>query len=285
MSLKLLSDIGDAVIIRHTLFSLPFALLAVLLETGGRPSLPDLALILVAAAAARNAANALNRIIDARIDAQNPRTAGRHLPSGRLSKGTLGAFTALMLAMLVAAAWLLDPLCALLLPLAGLLVFGYSYTKRFTWLCHFWLGITCAAAPMGALIAVSGSIRFRFFVIAGAVASWVAGFDIIYARGDIDFDRREGINSVPARFGLAGSRVFAVACHAVSVAAFAAMGWSWDLGWPWLAAVAACAVLLTAEHAIALGGTERHLRLASYSINELIPVVMLAFSLFDIYLA
>ncbi|HOX92668.1 MAG TPA: UbiA-like polyprenyltransferase, partial [Spirochaetales bacterium] len=195
LTLGLLSDIGEAVIIRHTLFSLPFALIAILLETGGKPKLLDVVLILIAAAAARNAANALNRIIDAKIDANNPRTAGRHLPSGKLKAGQLWAFTAIMLALLVSCAWLLDPLCVLLLPLAGVMVFGYSFTKRYTWLCHFWLGLTCAAAPMGALIAVSGRIEFRFFVLAGAVAAWVAGFDIIYARGDLDLDRRQGIHS------------------------------------------------------------------------------------------
>lgn len=278
-----LARIGDAVIVRHTLFSLPFAALAILLETGGRPPLWKTVLIIAAAVAARNAANALNRVIDAEIDGKNPRTAGRHIPAGLLSKRSLLVFAALMGALLVATAALLNPLCVLLLPAAAILVAGYSYTKRFTWLCHFWLGVTCAAAPTGAFVALSGRFEPRYFALAAAVALWVAGFDIIYALGDIDFDRREGIHSVPARFGAQGARLVSAACHVGTVACLASLAPFWNLGWSWLAGVCVVAGLLVAEHLVSRGGTERHIRIASYSINEAIPLALLAFAAADIY--
>ncbi len=276
--------IGDAVIFRHSLFSLPFVLTAVLLETNGRPPLMPLALIILAAVSARNGANALNRVIDAEIDARNPRTAGRHIPAGQLSKKSLILFSGLMGAALVVSAALLNPLCLALLPVAGFLVLGYSYTKRFTWLCHYWLGITCAAAPMGAFLGLAGTFEFRYFVLAGAVALWVAGFDILYALQDIDFDRREGIRSIPARFGAKAARMIAAASHGGTIVALGALPLFWDLSWVYAAGVLIAAVLLLAEHIIARGGTERHIRIAAYSINEIIPLAVLCAAAIDIYL-
>ena len=223
--------VGDAVIFRHTLFSLPFALAAVLLETAGKPPLAKLLLIVAAAASGRNLANALNRLIDRDIDARNPRTAGRHLPSGRLESRDLVLFSAAMGAVLLASAAALGWLCLALLPLAGIAVFGYSYTKRFTALCHFWLGATCAIAPMGALVALSGRLFVpRYFVLSGAVALWVAGFDILYALQDIEVDRREGLHSVPALLGAKGARAVAALSHLGTLAGLAALPFLWPLG-------------------------------------------------------
>ena len=279
-----LGMIGDAVIIRHTLFSLPYAIVAILLASGGRPHPLDVVMILVAAASARNAANALNRIIDARIDAANPRTAGRHLPDGRLAPRDLWLFTALMLAMLVSSTAMLNWLCVALLPVAGVLIGGYSFTKRFTWLCHYWLGVACAAAPMGAFLAISGRFELAYFPLTIAVALWVAGFDILYAMQDIDFDRTNGLHSVPARFGKSGARVMAALSHTGTLAGLAIMPLFWpQLGVVWLVGVAAAAALLVAEHIVALGGTERHVRIASYSINEVLPLFVLAATVVDIY--
>lgn len=276
--------LGDAVIVRHTLFSLPFALVAILLETGGKPALRPLLLIVLAAASARNAANALNRVIDASIDAKNPRTASRHLPSGRLSKKELILFAAAMGAILVVSAALLNWLCVALLPVAALLLGGYSYSKRFTWLCHYWLGVACAAAPMGAFLALSGHFEFRYFVLAGAVALWVAGFDILYALQDIEFDRKEHLYSVPARFGSAGARAIAALSHLGTLVGLAMLPLFWNLGLAYATGVAIAAVLLAAEHIVVQGGTERHVRIASYSINEVLPLVVLAATAIDIYL-
>ncbi|MFH2114142.1 MAG: UbiA-like polyprenyltransferase [Spirochaetota bacterium] len=275
---------GEAVIIRHTVFSLPFALLAILLETGGRPPLRPLLLAILAAAAARNAANALNRVIDARIDARNPRTAGRHIPAGTLSKKALLVFSGLMAVIVVIAAALLNPLCVALLPVAAILIGGYSYTKRFTWLCHYWLGLACSAAPMGAFLALSGRFEFRYFVLAGAVALWVAGFDILYALQDIEFDRREGIYSIPARFGNRSARLLSALSHLGTAVGLAVLPFFWNLSWIYLGGIVLAVALLAAEHLVVRGGTEKHVRIASYSINEVIPLVVLAFGAADIYL-
>jgi len=280
-----LALVGDAVMIRHTLFSLPFAVTAVLLETGGRPSAAKLFWIVVAAFGARNAANALNRLVDHRIDAKNPRTAGRHLPKGTLSRKELWAFTAAMLALLVLGAAMLNPLCLALLPAAGFLVAGYSYTKRFTWFCHFWLGLTCSAATMGAFLGVSGAFHFRYFPLVAGVALWVAGFDILYAVQDIVFDRGEKLRSIPARFGEKGARIIAAGCHLLAALGLASV----LLFWPAAGAVTvvtllACASLLAAEHVIALGGTEKHVKIAAYGINEIIPLLFLFGVALDIYL-
>lgn len=277
--------VGDAVIFRHTLFSLPFALAAVLLETAGKPPLAKLLLIVAAAASGRNLANALNRLIDRDIDARNPRTAGRHLPSGRLESRDLVLFSAAMGAVLLASAAALGWLCLALLPLAGIAVFGYSYTKRFTALCHFWLGATCAIAPMGALVALSGRLFVpRYFVLSGAVALWVAGFDILYALQDIEVDRREGLHSVPALLGAKGARAVAALSHLGTLAGLAALPFLWPLGPAYWAGFAAAAALLAGEHLVALGGTERHIRIAAYGINEVIPLVFLAAVALDVYM-
>jgi 4-hydroxybenzoate polyprenyltransferase len=277
--------IGEAVIFRHTLFSLPFALAAVLLETGGRPSAWKLAWIVVAVVSGRNAANAINRVVDKDIDAANPRTASRHLPSGKLSPRDLELFAAAMLALLVLASAMLGRLCVALLPLAGIMVFGYSYAKRVTWLCHYWLGAACAIATMGSFIALSGRIfELRYFVLAGAVALWVAGFDIIYALQDIEVDRAQGLHSVPERFGARWARIGAAASHAGALALLASAPLFWSLGAPYLVGVLMAASLLVAEHLIALGGTERHIRIAAYGINEVLPLVILAGVAVDLYL-
>lgn len=281
---KKLYQLGEAVIFRHTIFSLPIAASAILLESGGHPSLKKVVLILIAAVAGRNAANALNRVIDADIDGKNPRTANRHLPKGLLSKKALLLFSLVMILILIAAAAMLNPLCVLLLPLAGILIGGYSYSKRFTWLCHYWLGIACAIAPMGAFIGLTGHFAFRYFVLAAAHALWVAGFDIIYAQLDIEFDRREGLYSIPACFGYGVGRFFAVFSHLGTLLAWFLIPLFWSVS-IWYYVFAGCAAaLLIAEHIIALGNSERHIRIASYSINEIVPIVILAGTIAGVYI-
>lgn len=280
-----LATIGDAVMIRHTLFSLPFAVAAVLLETGGQPPVNKLFWIVIAATGARNAANALNRLIDHDIDAKNPRTADRALPRGRLSRRELWIFTTIMLLFLVVGAAMLNTLCLALLPLAAILVFGYSYTKRFTWLCHFWLGVTCSAATMGAFLGISGSFQLRYFPLVAGVALWVAGFDILYALQDIAFDRGAKLHSLPARFGARTARLAAAACHILALAGFASILFFWpETGAGTIIALGVCAILLAAEHIVALGGTEKHIRIAAYGINEIIPFIVLCAVALDLYM-
>jgi 4-hydroxybenzoate polyprenyltransferase len=281
-----LRAIGDAVIFRHSLFSLPFALAAVLLESGGRPSAWKFAWIVVAVLAGRNMANALNRIIDADIDAANPRTATRHLPSGALSARELWIFVAVTGAVLVVAAAMLGWICVLLLPLAGIMVFGYSFTKRFTWLCHYWLGATCGLAVMGSFVGLTGRIfEWRYFVLWAAVALWVAGFDIIYALQDIGVDRAQGLHSVPERFGDKRARIIAALSHLGAVALLGIVPLFWrDVGLAYWIGSGAAAALIAAEHLVSRGGTERHIKVAAYSINEVVPLVVLASVLVDLYL-
>ncbi len=280
-----IAAISQAVIFRHTLFSLPFALSAVLLETGGKPSAWKLAWIVVAAVAGRNAANAINRIVDRDIDAANPRTATRHLPAGTLRVRDLAFFAAAMFALLALSAAMLGPVCVAFIWVPGVAIFGYSYTKRFTWLCHYWLGATCAIATMGSLIAVSGRVfELRYFVLSAAVASWVAGFDIIYALQDIEVDRAQGLHSIPERFGPLWARLIAAGTHCATVALLASAPLFWRLGPAYLVGTGAAAALIAAEHLVALGGTERHIRMAAYGINEIVPLVILAAVAVNLYL-
>jgi putative 4-hydroxybenzoate polyprenyltransferase len=281
-----LSLIADAVIFRHSIFSLPFALAALLLESAGRPSIWKLAWILVAVLAGRNMANALNRIIDADIDAANPRTASRHLPSGKLESRDLWIFVAITGTILVAAAAMLGWVCVLLLPLAGIMVFGYSFTKRFTWLCHYWLGVTCSIAVMGSFIGLTGRVfELRYFALAAAVALWVAGFDVIYALQDIEVDRGQGLHSVPERFGEKKARLIAAASHLGAIALLGTVPLLWpSMGAAYWTGWALAAALIASEHIVSRGGSERRIKVAAYNINEIVPLVILASVLVDLYL-
>jgi 4-hydroxybenzoate polyprenyltransferase len=273
--LRKLKLIGDAVMVRHTLFSLPFAAVAILLETAGRPPLKQSVLILIAAAAGRNAANALNRVVDADIDKKNKRTASRHIPQGLLSKRALLVFSLVMSAVLVAAACLLNWLCVLLLPVAAVLIGGYSFTKRWTWLCHYWLGLACSCSVMGPFVALSGGFALRYFALAAAHCLWVAGFDVIYALQDVEFDRKERLHSIPARFGVKKARLIAALSHTGALALLFLVPLFWRVSPVYFIGAGFAAILLVAEHIIALDGTERRIRIASYSINEILPIVVL----------
>lgn len=277
--------VGDAIMVRHTLFSLPWALAAILLVSSGRPDPMTLVWVVLAALAARTAANAFNRLADEDYDRANPRTAQRELPSGQVSHGQLLLVTATSVALLILAVIQLNFLCLLLFPVAAGMVFGYSFTKRYTWLCHFWLGATCALAPLGAFLAFAGHFEARFLVLWGAVALWIAGFDILYAVQDIAFDRQAGLKSLPARWGARAALWISRLCHLGTLAGLALTGLLWPLGpWYW-AGVAAAAVLLAAEQLVARGGTERHFRIASYGINEIVGVVVLGFTAVAVYTA
>jgi 4-hydroxybenzoate polyprenyltransferase len=286
MAFKKLRLIGEAVIFKHSLFSLPFALAALLLESGGRPSVWKLVWILVAVLAGRNMANALNRIIDEDIDAANPRTATRPLPAGELESRDLWIVVAVTGVLLVLAAAMLGWICVVLLPVAGFMVFGYSFTKRFTWLCHYWLGATCAIAVMGTFVGLTGRVfELRFFVLSAAVALWVAGFDIIYALQDIEIDRAQGLHSVPERFGQARARAIAALSHLIAVALLGTVPLFWPrMGAPYWVGAGIAAALIASEHIVSRGGTERHIKIAAYSINEIVPLVILASVVVDLYI-
>jgi 4-hydroxybenzoate polyprenyltransferase len=210
--------------IEHTLFALPFAYVGAILAARGIPSFHVLVWVTLAVLGARTAAMAANRLLDARMDARNPRTAQRFVASGRLPASTMLWSIAAGLAVLTVSAWQLNPLCLALLPIGGGAVLLYPLVKRWTWAVHFVLGAVDGLAPLGAWIAVTGRFEAAAFVLFAAVTLWVAGFDILYALMDREFDVREGIRSIPARFGPGASRTLPALLHALVVAALALLG-------------------------------------------------------------
>jgi 4-hydroxybenzoate polyprenyltransferase len=279
-----LRDIGELIRFAHTVFALPFALLAALAAAQGIPPLPVLGWIVAAMVGARTAAMAFNRIADARIDAANPRTAGRPIPSGRVSAATAWWLVAAGAAVLVGAAWSLNPLCLALSPVALTWVLGYSYSKRFTALSHLWLGIGLGIAPVGAWAAVRGAIELPAVVLAAAVAAWVAGFDTLYSLQDEAFDRAAGLHSLPARLGARGALAAARALHVAALAGLAAFAALAGAGWGLWAGVAAAGVLLAWQHTLVAPGRLERLDTAFFTANGVLSVGMLVLFLAEVLL-
>jgi 4-hydroxybenzoate polyprenyltransferase len=266
--------------VAHSVFALPFGLSALFLAARGWPGARLLLLVVLAMVSARAAAMTFNRLADADLDARNPRTRERALPTGRLTRGFSAGFTLLCCAAFVACAAAINRLCGWLSPVALAVVLGYSYAKRFTALCHLWLGAGLALAPLGAWVAVKGAVDASAWIpgaLAIAVLFWVAGFDLIYACQDVDFDRREGLQSLPARLGARRALRLASAFHAVTVAALGVAGRLAGLSWKWGLAVAAVGALLVVEHWIADPADARRLEQAFFPVNAAIgPLLFLA---------
>ncbi len=223
---------GRMVKFSHTVFALPFALAAATLAAHGHGvSQAQITAIVLAMVGARSAAMGFNRIVDRRIDAANPRTAGRELPTGKVSLPAAVSLTVASAGLFLAAAAWLGPLCLRLAPIVLVLVLGYSFTKRFTWLCHLFLGLAIGSAPAAAWIAVRGQLDAPALWLSAAVATWIAGFDVLYALADRDFDRTAGIHSIPVRFGVPAALLISALLHAASVAALLAAGQAAGLGW------------------------------------------------------
>ncbi len=269
--------------IEHTIFSLPFAAAAFLLESRGHPPLMKVLWIILAVFGARNAANALNRLIDRDIDAANPRTAQRDLPAGKVTSRQLWLFTALCGLLFLTAAWMLNPLCLFLSPVAALLIALYSYTKRVTWLCHYWLGLCCSMAVMGSFLAMAGRFELRFFPLTAGTILWFAGFDIIYAIQDIDHDRKVGLHSIPARFGKPGALALSGLSHLGALFFWGLTAAFYPLGFWFFTGLAFSAVLLGMEQIIARKGSIKKIPLAAYHLNQLLSPVFLFFTVLDIY--
>jgi 4-hydroxybenzoate polyprenyltransferase len=270
--------------IEHTLFALPFAYVGALLAVRGIPSGHDLLWITVAMVGARSLAMGLNRLIDAGIDARNPRTAGRELPSGLLTRVQVVVFCAASLLVFLVAVYQLDPLVRWLwpIPVAGFVV--YPYLKRFTWLCHLWLGAVDGLAPVGAWAAITGTLPLAAWELGGAVACWIAGFDLFYALFDTDVDRREGLHSFATRFGTEGVFWGARVLHVLTVALLALAGVNLELGVAYWLGVTAVGVLLAIEHALVSPTDLRRLNAAFFTMNGVISIVFLAFVLADVKL-
>jgi 4-hydroxybenzoate polyprenyltransferase len=265
--------------IEHTIFALPFAYVGALLCVRDIPSGHDLVWITLAMIGARSLAMALNRLIDAEIDARNPRTATRELPSGALSKPQVWAFSAVSLALFLVAVWQLAPICRWLwpIPLAGFVV--YPYLKRFTWLCHLWLGAVDGLAPVGAWVAITGRLPWAAWALGGAVALWISGFDLFYALFDREVDREQGLHSWATRFGDTGVFAGARAFHLATVALLVAVGLGLHLGALYWLGVGATALLLGFEHSLVAPGRLQRLNAAFFTMNGIIAVVFLAFVL------
>ncbi len=261
----------------HSVFALPFALCGAWLAADGPPAPSVCLLIILCAVSARTAAMGFNRLVDRRLDGRNPRTAGRELPAGVLSPLSVGLLVLLSAVIFSAAAAALNPLAGYLAVPVLVVLLGYSLVKRFHWLAHGALGLALALAPLGAWVAVRGSVNgeaWPVIALALAVWTWVAGFDLIYACQDAGFDRRSGLHSVPARFGVAAALRISSALHVLTVVALGATALLAGLGGPFLGALALAAVLLVWEHRLVRPDDLSRVDAAFFTINGWVSVAL-----------
>jgi 4-hydroxybenzoate polyprenyltransferase len=261
----------------HSIFALPFALCGAMLAANGVPSGRSLAWIIVAMVAARSAAMAFNRLADASIDAENPRTRARALPAGTLSPAFVATFVLVSCCVFVLAAWQLNRLTLMLSPIALAIVLLYSYTKRFTRWSHLFLGVALGIAPSAAWIAVRGSLDVRILLLTAAVTFWVAGFDVLYSCQDYDYDRDAGLHSVPRYFGIAGALWVARLFHVIMLGLLIALIVAFGLGKLAAAGVFAVAVLLAYEHSLVSSNDLSKLNAAFFTMNGVISVLFFFF--------
>jgi len=268
--------------VEHTVFALPFAYIGAFLAVDGVPSAHDVLWITVAMIGARSLAMALNRLIDAGIDARNPRTAGRELPRGALRPWQVMAFSLASLVVFLIAVYQLAPLVRWLWPIPVVAFVVYPYLKRWSWISHFWLGAVDGLAPLGAWAAITNDLPWEAWALGGAVALWVAGFDLLYALFDLDVDRAQGLHSLPARFGMRAAFLGARACHAGTVALLAAAGLGLPVGALYWLGVAAVAALLVYEHSLVSATDRRRLDMAFFTMNGVISITFFAFVLAEV---
>lgn len=266
----------------HTVFALPFALTGALLAARGVPTVQQIFWIVMAMVGARTAAMGLNRLIDAGIDARNPRTAGRAIPAGLISKSATLAFILVSLALMLVAAAKLNPLCLKLSPLAVFFLVLYSYCKRFTALAHVVLGICLSAAPIGAWVAIRGAIEAPALILGSVVLFWVAGFDILYALQDLEFDRKAGLHSIPVALGVEGSLWAARLFHLVMLALLLGLFIVMRLGGLFMAGIVVAAAMLLYEHWLLRSGDLNKLDAAFFNMNGYISVAILLFTAADV---
>jgi len=266
----------------HTIFALPFALTGALLAAEGLPSIYQTLWIILAMVGARTAAMAMNRLIDAGIDARNPRTANRAIPAGLISKGLTLFFIVAAVALMMFAAQMLNPLCLKLSPIALLFLLLYSYCKRFTALAHVVLGICLAAAPIGAWIAIRGTIDAPALILGGVVLFWVAGFDILYALQDLEFDRSAGLHSIPVALGVKGSLWVARVFHAIMIVLLFTLFTLMHLGIFFLVGIFAVLAMLLYEHWLLKDGNLEKLDAAFFNMNGYISIAIVLFTAADV---
>ena len=273
----------DSIRFEHTIFALPFAYLGMVLAADGLPTIQQFIWVTVAMGSARTLAMSANRIIDRYVDALNPRTSSRHLPSGRVKLNEMAAMTLVSLVIFLVAAYQLNFLCFVLAPAAVVVVVGYSYTKRFTWMSHFVLGIADGIAPAGAWIGVTGSLSWEAVLMAFAVAVWIGGFDIIYSCQDYEFDIQHGLHSIPQRFGLRNALLCARASHVLTSVALLVLGLLLNLGFPFYIGWSIATGLLVYENSLVSPRDFSKLNIAFFNINGYIAVIIFAFTFASIY--
>ncbi|MEO1782833.1 4-hydroxybenzoate octaprenyltransferase [Enterococcus diestrammenae] len=279
-----LHSYGVLVMFQHTIFSFSFGIISLLLASNGTFHWRKIFLLLVGLLAARTGANAINRVIDAEIDRANPRTAVRQIPQGKMSKKEALWFSIACFIVTVIVAGLLGPVTLALSPVAIFFMVIYSYTKRFTALCHLVLGFTCAMAPAGAWIAITNSFSWTAFFLSGANMLWVAGFDIIYGSQDVAFDRSHGIHSIPAAVGVKNGLLIARIFHGMTFICLVMVGLVTPaFGWIYFLGLDVIGALLILEHLVVRPDHLAHAEIASYNVNEIVSLVFLAIGLLDVF--
>lgn len=268
--------------ISHSVFALPFAFTGAILAASGIPTLQQIFWILTAMIGARSGAMGLNRIIDRDIDKLNPRTKGREIPSGKIRVFDAVLFTFISFAILVFAAYQLNPLCLKLSPVAIAILFLYSYTKRFTWMSHFFLGLAISGAPLGAWIAVSGTFDLEIIPLCIGIIFWLAGFDVLYALQDIDFDKKHGLYSIPRRFGIEKSLIMSRLFHSVTILMLIATGLIFHLGFAYWIGILLVTGLLIYEHSLIKPDDISKLDMAFFNMNGYISITVFIFTLMSV---
>ncbi|MDP7619340.1 MAG: UbiA-like polyprenyltransferase [Dehalococcoidia bacterium] len=274
----------DSIRFEHSVFALPFAYLGMILAANGLPTGGQVLWITVAMIAARTLAMSANRWVDRRIDLLNPRTSSRALPAGRLRSAEMFAMATVSLVVFLAAAAMLNTTALVLAPLAALIVVTYSYSKRFTWLSHFWLGFADGIAPAGGWIGVTGTLPWEAVLLALAVTTWVAGFDLIYQCMDRDFDVAHGLHTIPATWGNAASLWWAKAMHVLTIGSLVGVGAAMSLAWPFYIGVLIAASLLVYEHRLVKPNDLSKVGVAFFNINGYIAVTVFGFTALAVFI-
>ncbi len=273
---------AEMIKIEHTVFALPFALTGLFLASPEIPGLLTIAFTVLAFAGARAAAMTLNRLIDSKIDARNPRTKERAIPQGRISKRSAIVGALLSFSIMLLAASQLPTICLQLSPIAIVWLSFYSFTKRFTWLCHIVLGIALGGAALGGWVAAGGSLALAApWILSIAVTTWVAGFDIIYACQDVEFDRNEQLHSMPSRFGIGPALTISRALHVVTVSALFLLSRFIHFGWPYWVGLALVAAMLIFEHSIVKEDDLSRVNAAFFTVNGIVSILVFFTILLD----
>ena len=280
---KKIVSILDLIKFSHTLFSFPFAVMSAFLAAGGFPGLKQLLLILAALITARSAAMSFNRLVDTAYDMHNPRTAYRVELQKKIGRRYLWVFTILCIVLFVFCAWMLNQLAFFMSPLAALIIFGCSYTKRFPHLSHFILGLALGLSPIGAWVGIQGTLTATPFLLAFAVVLWTAGFDIIYACQDLEHDVKSGLYSIPKKLGIRGALILSAVLHLFMVGVLLAVSHYTGLGIVYTIGVSIVAALLLYEHSLVKPKDLSRINTAFFTVNGIISVGLMGITLIDIF--